>query len=65
VYRQDADALKSPLRAALYLLLFPQLIAGPIIRYRHIADQLVQRSIVLDDFAYGVRPSSSDSARRF
>ena len=31
VYRRDATAQKSPVHAALYLLLFPQLIAGPII----------------------------------
>jgi alginate O-acetyltransferase complex protein AlgI len=41
--------------AALYLLLFPQLIAGPIIRYRDIADQLARRVVSLDDFAYGIR----------
>jgi alginate O-acetyltransferase complex protein AlgI len=55
VYRRDASAQKSPVHAALYLLLFPQLIAGPIIRYRDIADQLARRTVGLDDFAYGVR----------
>ena len=55
VYRGDATAQKSPVHAALYLLLFPQLIAGPIIRYRTIADQLARRSVTLDDFAEGVR----------
>ena len=55
VYRGDAIAQKSPVHAALYLLLFPQLIAGPIIRYRDIADQLARRVVGLDDFAYGVR----------
>lgn len=55
VYRRDASAQKSPVHAALYLLLFPQLIAGPIIRYRDIADQLAHRLIRLDDFAWGVR----------
>ena len=55
VYRRDATAQKSPVHAALYLLLFPQLIAGPIIRYRDIADQLARRIVTLDDFAYGVR----------
>ena len=55
VYRRDASAQKSPVHAALYLLLFPQLIAGPIIRYRDIADQLARRIVTLDDFAYGVR----------
>ena len=55
VYRGDATAQKSPVHAALYLLLFPQLIAGPIIRYRDIADQLARRVVTLDDFADGVR----------
>jgi len=55
VSRRDATAQKSPVHAALYLLLFPQLIAGPIIRYRDIADQLARRRVSLDDFAYGVR----------
>jgi alginate O-acetyltransferase complex protein AlgI len=55
VHRRDATAQKSPVHAALYLLLFPQLIAGPIIRYRDIADQLARRLVSLDDFAYGVR----------
>src|SRR4051812_1626918 len=55
VSRRDASAQKSPVHAALYLLLFPQLIAGPIIRYRDIADQLARRIVSLDDFAYGVR----------
>jgi alginate O-acetyltransferase complex protein AlgI len=55
VYRGDATAQKSPVHAALYLLLFPQLIAGPIIRYRLIADQLARRVVTLDDFAEGVR----------
>ena len=55
VYRRDAIAQKSPVHAALYLLLFPQLIAGPIIRYRDIADQLARRRVDLDGFTYGVR----------
>ncbi len=55
VYRRDATAQKSPVHAALYLLLFPQLIAGPIIRYRDIADQLARRVVRVEDFAYGVR----------
>ena len=55
VYRRDAIAQKSPVHAALYLLLFPQLIAGPIIRYRYLADQLARRVVTLDDFACGIR----------
>jgi alginate O-acetyltransferase complex protein AlgI len=55
VYRRDAIAQKSPVHAALYLLLFPQLIAGPIVRYRDLADQLACRVVTFDDFAAGVR----------
>jgi alginate O-acetyltransferase complex protein AlgI len=55
VYRRDAIAQKSPVHAALYLLLFPQLIAGPIVRYRDLADQLKERVVTADDFAYGIR----------
>jgi alginate O-acetyltransferase complex protein AlgI len=55
VYRGHATAQKSPVHAALYMLLFPQLIAGPIIRYREIEGQLASRTVALDDFAYGVR----------
>ena len=55
VYRKQATAQKSPVHAALYLLLFPQLIAGPIIRYKDIATQLASRVVTLDDFAWGVR----------
>jgi alginate O-acetyltransferase complex protein AlgI len=55
VSRRDATAQKSPVHAALYLLLFPQLIAGPIIRYRDIADQLARRVVSMDGFTYGVR----------
>jgi alginate O-acetyltransferase complex protein AlgI len=55
VYRRDAAAQKGPVQAALYLLLFPQLIAGPIIRYREIADQLARRIVSMDDMAVGVQ----------
>ena len=55
VYRNDAVAQKSPVHAALYLLLFPQLIAGPIIRYREIAGQLERRVADFDGFGEGVR----------
>jgi alginate O-acetyltransferase complex protein AlgI len=55
VKRGDAVAQKGPVAAALYLLLFPQLIAGPIIRYRDIAAQLASRAIGRADLAYGAR----------
>ena len=44
VYRRQAVAQKGPVGAALYLLFFPQLIAGPIIRYKDIAAQINARA---------------------
>jgi alginate O-acetyltransferase complex protein AlgI len=55
VYRRQAVAQKGPVGAALYLLFFPQLIAGPIIRYKDIADQINARAHTSSGFALGVR----------
>jgi len=55
VYKRTATAQRSVREFALYILLFPQLIAGPIIRYRDIAAQLVARDANASEFAYGVR----------
>jgi alginate O-acetyltransferase complex protein AlgI len=55
VYKRNADAERNLPRFALYILLFPQLIAGPIIRWRDIAAQLPQREQRIADFAYGAR----------
>jgi alginate O-acetyltransferase complex protein AlgI len=54
VARGQVQVQKSPLRLALYIALFPQLVAGPIIRYGHVAHELAERTHKLDDFAYGV-----------
>lgn len=55
VYRHDAAVRRNLLDLALYILLFPQLIAGPIIRYHEIADQIVRRAVTHAGFADGVR----------
>jgi len=55
VHRGDAPANKRFLEAALYLSFFPQLIAGPIIRYRDIAGQLRSRQVTLADFTWGIQ----------
>jgi len=55
VYRGDAPVQRSPLRFALYIALFPQLIAGPIVRYRDLAQQLSSRVISRAGVAGGVR----------
>jgi alginate O-acetyltransferase complex protein AlgI len=53
VYRRDAPVQRNPFRLALYISLFPQLIAGPIVRYHQIAAQLAKRVTSLDDVAAG------------
>ena len=55
VHRRDAVAQKGLVGSTLYLLFFPQLIAGPIIRYHDIAAQLAQRTVTAEMFATGVR----------
>jgi alginate O-acetyltransferase complex protein AlgI len=55
VYRRDAEVQRNPLHVALYISLFPQLIAGPIVRYRQVASQLRERAPRLEDVAWGVR----------
>jgi alginate O-acetyltransferase complex protein AlgI len=45
IYRKTAPPLKSLLDYSLYIMLFPQLIAGPIVRYNEIADQLNNRDL--------------------
>ena len=55
VYRKKAPALKSPLRLLLYISCFPQLIAGPIVQYADVADQLAERRILPDEFTEGLQ----------
>jgi alginate O-acetyltransferase complex protein AlgI len=54
VYRRQADALKSPLEMGLYISLFPQLVAGPIIRYHDVASQLLSRTNNIERFTSGI-----------
>jgi alginate O-acetyltransferase complex protein AlgI len=55
IYRRTSEARKNPLEVVLYFVFFPQLIAGPIIRYKDIAAQLSRRTVTVEDFAYGTR----------
>jgi len=54
VYRNNTQVQKDPIALAMYITLFPQLIAGPIVRYPTIESQLVRRSVSLDLFAEGI-----------
>ena len=55
VYRGTARLQKNPLDLGLYISLFPQLIAGPIIRYEDVAEQLHDRHVNMHAYSYGVR----------
>jgi alginate O-acetyltransferase complex protein AlgI len=54
VYRKKAAVQQSPLNVGLYIALFPQLIAGPIVRYETIAEQINGRVENVPDFSSGV-----------
>lgn len=55
VYRGDAPVQKNIISFGTYVSLFPQLIAGPIVRYKDVAEQIDNRRENLDDFTKGVR----------
>lgn len=55
VYRRRGKAQRNPLNTALYIALFPQLIAGPIVRYETVAEEIRSRKETLSDFVQGIR----------
>lgn len=55
VYRDDAEVQKNIFDLALYISFFPQLIAGPIVRYHDVAEQMKKREITVEKFTYGIR----------
>ena len=55
VYKGDTDASVNPVNTALYISFFPQLIAGPIVKYRDINKQIEKRSISITDVSDGFK----------
>lgn len=55
VYRKDVPAQKNIVNLAAYITMFPQLIAGPIVRYSDIAKQLEERTHSFENFSKGIR----------
>jgi len=53
VYRKDVPAQRDWIKVAMYISLFPQLIAGPIVRYKTIAAELLERHHTVQRFAEG------------
>ena len=55
VYRGDAPAQRGLIDLAAYIAMFPQLVAGPIVRYTDVAPQLQSRTHTVQDAALGAR----------
>lgn len=55
VYRQDGKVQKNFMNVCLYVSFFPQLIAGPIVRYQTVAEEIDERFENLNDFTRGAR----------
>ena len=55
VYKKKVSVQKNIINLATYVSLFPQLIAGPIVRYESINEELDNRKTTFNDFSYGVK----------
>lgn len=64
VYRKVARAQRNPFNMALYISLFPQLIAGPIVRYHDICEQLTERTVNIEKFSEGIRRFATGLAKK-
>lgn len=54
IYRGDGNVNKNPFSVALYISLFPQLVAGPIIKYKTIDKEIRSRKESIEQFSYGI-----------
>lgn len=55
VYRGEVKAQRDIYKLALYITLFPQLVAGPIVKYHDVAEQISYRTVTFDKVLYGVK----------
>ncbi len=55
VYRNEVKAQKDIYKLALYICLFPQLIAGPIVKYHDVDEQIENRDVTFDKVSYGIK----------
>lgn len=54
VYRDDVRVQRNLIDFGMYITMFPQLIAGPIVRYSDVQDQLAERNVTTADFSEGI-----------
>ncbi len=64
VYRREADHIRNFLDFACFVSMFPQLVAGPIIRFQEVAEQLASRVHTFEKFARGVAFFSLGMAKK-
>ena len=55
VYRRDAPVQRNIIRFGAFVTMFPQLIAGPIVKYKTVAEELNHREHTFENFAVGAR----------
>lgn len=55
VYRKEIPAQKNLIYLGMYIAMFPQLVAGPIVRYSDIVGEISNRKVTVVDFAYGIQ----------
>ncbi len=55
VYRGEVHVQRDIYKLALYICLFPQLIAGPIVKYHDIEEQIDKRNVTFDKVVYGIK----------
>jgi len=55
IYRKETEVELNPINCGLYLTLFPQLIAGPIVRYHDVAKQILTRTVTRAQFSSGIQ----------
>lgn len=55
VYMGNVEVQKNPFDFALYVMMFPQLVAGPIVRYKDVNDEIAERSISSADVEAGIK----------
>ncbi len=64
VYRGDAKAMRNFIDFSCFVSMFPHLVAGPILKFSFLADQLEHRTLTLDKFARGVAFFSLGMAKK-
>ena len=65
VYRGEVKAQRSFMKFMMFVSFYSQLVAGPIVRYQHIADEIDNRKLSIDDISSGVTILSRGSSKVF